>query len=110
MSQQNTIKRTICFVIFLLLLSVNAYAGVFGSSNCQECILKEMPGTKNDRAANEILRQCIKKHGRFEKVKKKSPLFGISSASECTIEYSKNTSSSLAAKRIQQACYSLYSK
>ena len=102
--------------LFVLLLSIfllsaaTGNAGVFGPSNCQECILENVPGTKNDRAATEIVKKCLKKHGNFKKIKKKSSFFGISTASECTIEYSKDTSSPIAAKVIQEACYSIYSE
>jgi len=94
--------------LMVLLLSISAFAGLFGPSNYWECILEEMPGVKNDIAAIEVIRKCRKEFPTTAKVKKKSPIIGIKTAGECVLEYAKDVSSPGGAKWIRAACYRLY--
>jgi hypothetical protein len=52
--------RYIFFVIFLAIIS-NSYAGVFGPSTYDECILENMKGTSSDLAARYVHHACREK-------------------------------------------------
>ena len=91
-----------------LLWTQTAMSGVFGPSNLYECILEEMPGTKNNHAANEIIRTCRKEFPGASKIEKKSPIFGIKTSGECIVEYGKDISSERGANFVRNACRILY--
>ena len=101
------------FLLFIFTISFftifsNYSALAFGPSNYWECILKKMPGTKNDPAAIEIIRLCRKDYPVDSYVKKKSPFFGVKTAGECIIKYGSDVTSERGARAIRYACYKLY--
>ncbi len=48
-------------VLLVLLCSANSFAGLFGPSNFEECILDQMKNIKSDAAANAVTYACRKK-------------------------------------------------
>ncbi len=93
---------------FILLIPLNAFAGMFGPSNFWECILDEMPGVKNDTVATAIVIKCRKKFPNTTEFEKKSSVFAPKTANECVIKYAENVSSPKAGGLIKGACYRLY--
>lgn len=61
--------RKILISIPALLFSINVYAGLFGPSNYEECLLENMKGVTSDEAANAIKYACATKYS--EKAVKK---------------------------------------
>jgi len=103
--------RCLLAVISSLLIAFSAkaaVAGFFGPSNFWECIIDEIPGTKNDPAAKEIFKKCKKRFPVEEDVKKKSPLFGVKTVGECVMEYGKDIASPAGARFLFRACKKLY--
>jgi len=111
-------KNTKIFIfVLILLIPLNALAGMFGPSNFWECILDEMPGAKNDAVAVAIIRKCAKKFPSTApgsesttEIKKKSPLLGPKTCNECIIKYAEDTTSPKGINFIRGACYKLYPK
>ena len=67
-----------------------------------------MPGTKNNHAANEIIRMCRKEFPEKKKIEKKSPIIGIKTSGECILEYGKDVASGRSANFVRNACRKLY--
>jgi hypothetical protein len=44
--------------ILLMTLCINAYGGIFGPSNYEECILDNMKGVQSDMAARGVMQAC----------------------------------------------------
>jgi hypothetical protein len=83
------------------------HAGSLGVSNYWECILKEMPGTKDDRIAAEVMKMCRKQFPKTSVVEKKSHI-GTKTSGQCAIEYGKDVASPNGVKSIYYACNRLY--
>ncbi len=49
------------FVFLVVMIPTFAWAGLFGPSNAEECILEEMKGVKSDQAARAVMYACEKK-------------------------------------------------
>lgn len=101
----------IVFIIFCF--PVDADSGMFGPSNLYECILKNMPGAKNDQFAQEVYRKCVDKfpNDRFQdsvKPEKKRPIFGIKTTGECILKHTKDVTSPKGARMIAVSCDILY--
>lgn len=104
-------KSSFLFASVFLILAAAPFiadAGFFGPSNYHECILDEMPGTKNNIVAREIRRKCSKDFPSQGAITKKSSLFGVDTAGECIIKYGEDVSSKHAASSIRRACRNLY--
>ena len=96
-------------VLFSVFVSANAFAGVFGPSNLQECLLDNLPGAGNDAVAGEIASKCSREYGVNGQIEKKHGFFAAyHSGSECTLAKARNTPSLFAARVIQANCYILY--
>jgi len=109
----NNAMKYILLVTFFSLVTFpakTAMAGFFGPVNLWECIIEEMPGTKNDPAAREIFKNCKKRFPGSDKVKKKSSLFGVTTAGECVVEHGKDITSPVGARLLFRACANLYPK
>lgn len=85
-----------------------SYSGVFGPSNWAECILEEVPGIQNDRAATMAAIKCNKEFSYRESIEKRKPIFGVKTAPECVLKHGKGTVSPKAARFITAACHKLY--
>jgi len=57
-------------ILFALVASTPSYAGLFGPSNYDECILDSMKGVTSDVAARLVARSCRKQ---FPRIQKKAP-------------------------------------
>ena len=72
----------------------------------QECWLDNLPGTKNDFVAQQILVDCSR-YALYEG-EKTDGWFGGKTVSWCIKKYGDDTVSSLAARVIAAACYRFY--
>lgn len=53
-------RNIIQLVLLLSFLSVDTYAGVFGSNNYDDCLLANLKGVTNTLSANEIKKSCAR--------------------------------------------------
>jgi hypothetical protein len=88
----------------LFIISNNSYSGWF-STTYDECILDNMPGSKNKQVTIEVRNRC-EKYPRI--AEKKSSIFGTYTASDCVVDNASDTSSQLGAQLIRNSCYYLY--
>ena len=74
----------------------------------QECILDNVPKSRNEVAVGEAAQYCSDKYLCSDIKKKKAGFFGISSAHECFLKYGAKHPVKIGAELIHSACYDLY--
>ncbi len=79
---------------------------VMAEQSREECWLANLPGTKNDIVAQQIIVDCSKYD--FYVGEKSDGWFGGKTASWCVKKYGEDTVSQRAAMVIRGACYRLY--
>lgn len=92
----------ITLLVFCTLFSTMAIA----EQSREECWLDNLPGTKNDIVAQQVIVDCSK-YGTYPYAKSDG-WFGGKTASWCVRKYGKDTVSQRAAMVIRAACYRLY--
>ncbi|MEE9412155.1 MAG: hypothetical protein V3V22_03790 [Methylococcales bacterium] len=93
----------------LILSAPTVNAGILGANNYWECILDDMQGVKNDRAAKAVTQSCYAKFSNTsEPVDVSAPLFGAQTRDECFASYGKEATSFSALKQLRMACHFLY--
>jgi len=93
--------KIVLFVFCALFSSV-----VMAEQSREECWLDNMPGTKNDFVARQVIMDCNKNtHYLYAK---SDGWFGGKTASWCVKKYGQYVVSELAARAITAACYKLY--
>lgn len=81
---------------------------VMAETSRQECWLDNLPGTKNDIVAQQIIMDCSKYNSYLGE--KSDGWFGGKTVSWCIRKYGEDTVSPRAAMGIRAACYKLYKK
>jgi hypothetical protein len=101
------IINSVAIGFLIIFWPMSAYSGVFGPSNFWECILKEMPGVKNEVYARVVIKKCKNDYPN-KYVFKESTLFGVRSFEDCVLKYAKDTINVFGSRAIGKACHELY--
>ena len=64
-------KSAFIYLLLLLPIASNAYAGIFGPSNYDECILENMKGTQTEQATMLVANSCASKFKKNESLTSK---------------------------------------
>lgn len=94
--------------IILLVFCALFSSVVMAEQSREECFLDNLPGTKNDIVAQQIIMDCSKFN--FYLGEKSDGWFGGKTVSWCIRKYGEDTVSARAAMGIRAACYKLYKK
>lgn len=94
--------------IILLVFCTFFSSVVIAEQSREECWLDNLPGTKNDVVAQQILLDCSK-YAPYPYAKSDG-WFGGKTASWCIRKYGEDTVSVLASRAIAGACINLYKK
>src|SRR4030065_534128 len=92
--------------IVLLVFCTLFSSVVMAEQSRQECWLDNLPGTKNDIVAMQIIKDCSKYD--YYPGEKSDGWFGGKTVSWCIRKYGEDTVSRQAAMAIRAACYKLY--
>ena len=95
------------FLVFLILPNNLAQAGIFGYRDFCDCVLKEMDGVYNDRAAGFVILECQKKFSDRRCKSRKNSFFSIS-VRECILRHGKNISGAVAESAVAGMCVRVY--
>jgi|ERR1039457_1338505 hypothetical protein len=92
--------------IILLVFCALFSSAVMAEQSREECWLDNLPGTKNDVVAQQILMDCSKYNPYIGE--KSDGWFGGKTMSWCIRKYGEDTVSQRAAMIIRAACFKLY--
>jgi len=104
------LKAILVITLLGALPTPTAWAGLFGPSNWEECILDRMPGVQNDYAAAVIITRCSDEFGNPDTVRipEKSWLTRFNSGDACVAAKASTTASVNGARVIVASCHRLF--
>lgn len=104
------LKAILVTTLLGALVTPMAWAGLFGPSSWEECILDRMPGVQNDYAAAAIMTRCNDEFGNPDTVHipEKGWLTRFSSGDACVAAKASTTASINGARVIVASCHRLF--
>ncbi|CAM2178460.1 hypothetical protein BO443_20722 [Burkholderia orbicola] len=104
------LKAILVATLLGTLFTPTAWAGLFGPSNWEECVLDRMPGVQNDYAAAVIITRCSDEFGNPDTVRipEKGWLTRFNSGDACVAAKASTTASVNGARVIVASCHRLF--
>lgn len=104
------LKAMLVTTLLGALVTPTAWAGLFGPSSWEECILDRMPGVQNDYAAAVIMTRCSDEFGNPDtaRIPEKGWLTRFNSGDACVAAKGSTTASVNGARVIVASCHRLF--